>query len=90
MEGKHCYNPSSCTTTGVLPVYEYNHSGILDVFIFFTYKEGTSVTGGHVYRGTGVPELTGKYVFGDYGNGKVYVLTQGTPVSVTNPFSPGA
>lgn len=28
--------------------------------------DGTAVTGGFVYRGTEIPELYGKYVFGDY------------------------
>lgn len=27
--------------------------------------DGTAVTGGHVYRGAGLPDLVGKYVFGD-------------------------
>ncbi|HRJ11158.1 MAG TPA: PQQ-dependent sugar dehydrogenase [Prosthecobacter sp.] len=29
---------------------------------------GLSVTGGHVYRGQAIPEMQGKYVFGDYGS----------------------
>jgi len=32
--------------------------------------EGTSVIGGHVYRGKAFPALSGKYVFGDYRHGK--------------------
>lgn len=37
---------------------------------------GASITGGYVYRGTAVPALVGKYVFGDFGNGNVYVLNE--------------
>lgn len=38
------------------PVLEYDHD------------EGISVIGGFVYRGTEIPELVGKYVFGDFSN----------------------
>ncbi len=36
------------------PIHEYSHS------------LGRSITGGYVYRGTENPELTGKYIFGDW------------------------
>jgi hypothetical protein len=39
--------------SGPLGTLEYDHS------------DGISVTGGFVYRGTAIPELYGKYVFGD-------------------------
>jgi glucose/arabinose dehydrogenase/mono/diheme cytochrome c family protein len=35
---------------------------------------GRSVTGGVVYRGTGMPELQGHYVFGDFVSGNIWVL----------------
>ncbi len=31
----------------------------------YDHGDGISITGGFVYRGTGIPELFGKYVFGD-------------------------
>ena len=31
----------------------------------FDHNEGISITGGFVYRGSGIPELYGKYIFGD-------------------------
>ena len=39
--------------TGTLATLEYDHN------------EGISITGGFVYRGTAIPELYGKYIFGD-------------------------
>lgn len=64
MEGLHCYNPpSGCDTNGLtLPIWEYSHS------------LGNSVTGGYVYRGAGVPELVGKYIYADFGSGRIWSL----------------
>jgi glucose/arabinose dehydrogenase len=69
MEGLHCFNPSSgCNMTGlILPIAEYDHS------------EGIAVIGGYVYRGTAIPDLVGKYVFGDFGSGTIWTLTEGPP-----------
>jgi hypothetical protein len=39
--------------TGTLGTLEYDHN------------EGISITGGFVYRGAAIPELYGKYIFGD-------------------------
>ncbi|MEZ6008973.1 MAG: PQQ-dependent sugar dehydrogenase [Planctomycetota bacterium] len=35
---------------------------------------GTTVIGGHVYRGDDVPTLRGSYVHGDYGSGRIWAL----------------
>lgn len=49
------------------PIYDYAHgSGAM---------QGSSVTGGVVYRGSRFPELFGKYVFGDYVSGNWWQLT---------------
>ncbi len=45
-----------------LPVWEYGH----DV--------GNAIIGGYVYRGSANPVLTGAYVYGDYGTGKIWAL----------------
>jgi glucose/arabinose dehydrogenase len=54
--------------TLVRPVYVYKHG-----------DAGCSITGGYVYRGTGVPALQGRYVFGDFCSGDVWsgVLADG-------------
>jgi glucose/arabinose dehydrogenase len=52
-----------------------------------THHEGHSVIGGYVYRGAGVPDLRGRYVFGDFSRlfrfpsgpndlGRLFVLAQ--------------
>jgi hypothetical protein len=65
MEGFHCYNSVMCDTTGLtLPVWEYDHSD----------SGGSSITGGFVYRGPCVPEIYGKYVYGDFISGRIWAL----------------
>jgi hypothetical protein len=43
------------------PVAEYDHKAPHG-----SVEQGEAVVGGYVYRGSGVPALAGKYVFGDY------------------------
>ena len=61
-EGAHdTANASDCVGGGLIdPVTEYSHS------------LGNSITGGHVYRGSAIPELEGLYVFADYGSGRFW------------------
>ncbi|WP_461491072.1 PQQ-dependent sugar dehydrogenase [Pontibacter sp. HJ8] len=67
MEGTACYNPSSnCNTSGLLlPVLAYTHAS----------GDGRSVTGGFVYYGSRMPELRGKYIYGDFASGNIWALT---------------
>ena len=68
-EGTHAYTdttPSaSCATASGLiePVLDYDHT-----------QGDVSVTGGYVYRGNALPALAGRYVFGDYGSGRIWRL----------------
>lgn len=66
-EGFECFSPRQGCESDRLeqPVFAYGRS------------EGVSVTGGYVYRGSLLPELTGWYVYGDYGSGKLWALKRG-------------
>lgn len=60
-EGLHCFSPSSgCDTAGLtLPVLEVAHG-----------DAGTcSITGGHVYGGSLIPEIDGHYFYSDFCGG---------------------
>ena len=62
-EGANCFNANACVTAGLIdPIHEYGRS------------EGTSVTGGYVYRGTNIPSLTGFYVFADFTTGRIWSI----------------
>ena len=38
----------------------------------YGHADGAAITGGFVYRGRQVPELTGKYIFGDLASGALF------------------
>lgn len=76
MEGKHCYLEDDCDNSSLThPIYEYpNNANYLKTLIGINQKDpdGCSITGGFVYQGENIPDLYGKYIFGDYCTGKVW------------------
>jgi glucose/arabinose dehydrogenase len=70
-EGRTCFNTQnwnqpldSCSTTGLTdPVLSYKHQGDL-----------SAVIGGMVYHGRTIPELAGRYIFGDWGKGNGHLF----------------
>jgi uncharacterized repeat protein (TIGR03806 family) len=64
---------ATCATRRDLlpPVAEYSHS------------LGAAVTGGYVYRGTAVPGLVGRYIFGDYVSGRIWDIPNDTQPTMT-------
>lgn len=66
MEGFSCYYPSSgCYDPSLtMPVLDYGRS------------EGSSVTGGRVYRGDRFPSLFGAYLYADFVSGNVWAYPQ--------------
>jgi glucose/arabinose dehydrogenase len=67
-EGLHPYGPKGSGPRKDLidPIWEYHHS------------LGVCIIGGHVYRGPGLPELDGAYLYGDYITGKIWALRYDT------------
>ena len=65
MEGTSCYDSPSCNEDGLeLPIWEYE-----------LYVNGVcSITGGYVYRGPTLWNLTGKYIYGDWCTGDIWAL----------------
>ena len=53
------------------------------------FDVGYSVTGGYVYRGTAIPSLIGRYVFGDYGTGRIWNIPATTSPTLTVTSSDG-
>jgi len=75
-EGKTCFNAQdwsrpleSCSTNGLTePILAYAHQGDLSAII-----------GGMVYHGKAIPELTGGYIFGDWGKGRGHLFVAYPP-----------
>jgi len=67
-EGNEVLNPTGCLedTTFYYPLYTYANTDLL----------GKSVTGGFVYRGSKIPALVGKYIYGDYESGIIWSLEE--------------
>ncbi len=65
-EAAHKFGPKGVDANDQLtePVWEYPHDE----------RFGKSITGGQVYRGKLLPELTGYYLYGDYVTGKLWAL----------------
>ncbi|HSP78105.1 MAG TPA: PQQ-dependent sugar dehydrogenase, partial [Myxococcaceae bacterium] len=64
MEGSSCYAATTCRQTGLIgPVAEYGRD------------EGISITGGFVYRGSAIPALIGRFIYGDYGSGRIWAVS---------------
>ena len=75
-EGVHEFNPTGPGCSGATlidPVAEYDHS------------LGNSITGGFVYRGPQNTALTGRFLFADFGTGRIWAWQ---PEKATRPRQP--
>jgi len=71
-EGTNSFN-STCGTNPnpIAPVAQYGRS------------LGSSTTGGVVYRGSAIPNLHGRYLFGDFGSGNLWNISRTTTPTMT-------
>ena len=67
-EGSFCFDPNGggrgfvveCVLGDLPP-------GLIDPVAEYDHDEGIAIIGGFVYRGAAIPDLQGRYVFGDFG-----------------------
>lgn len=95
-EGFHCFDPKNpktppedCAKTGpdgkpfIDPVLEYKN---VNGFRNDPEALGISITGGYIYRGKALPQLQGRYVFGDWSRNFVFPA-DGVMLVATRPQS---
>ncbi len=86
-EGTFCFDPNGAGQGQVTDAASCGPLGLIDPVAQYDHDEGIALVGGFVYRGTQIPALRGKYVFGDYSrqffgnNGRVFFLKRKNPVS---------
>ena len=78
-EGSFFFDPNDNDDGVVTDVDPGVPAGLIDPVAEYDHDEGIAIIGGFVYRGTTIPALAGKYVFGDFGNftadaGRIFYL----------------
>ena len=61
-EGTFRFEPAAGNVSGDISGLD----GLIDPVAEYDHDDGISIIGGFVYRGSAIPELYGKYVFGDF------------------------
>jgi hypothetical protein len=91
-EGSFCFEPNGDEPGFVYECPRSNQgrgrggssNGLIDPVAEYDHDEGIAIVGGFVYRGDDIPQLKGRYVFGDFflpslGSGRLFYL-QGNQV----------
>ncbi|HZW09994.1 MAG TPA: PQQ-dependent sugar dehydrogenase [Phycisphaerales bacterium] len=65
-EGTFLFDPNGADEGFVFQDSPDSPPGMIDPVAQYDHDEGISVIGGYMYRGSLIPELEGKYVFGDF------------------------
>lgn len=80
-EGDECFTPptekvprTSCPNSSV------DGRPLLSPALVYDHQTGVAVVGGFVYRGTAVPDLFGRYLFGDWGWDQGQLFSTGHPI----------
>lgn len=75
MEADECFKSDNCNKEGLInPIISYKQGS----------STGHSVTGGYVCRDKSLPELAGKYIYGDFVSGNIWALTYNGKKAVKN------
>jgi glucose/arabinose dehydrogenase len=77
-EGSFCFDPNGTgpgfVTDNPDPTCGQPTLGLIDPIAQYDHNEGDAVIGGFVYRGSSIPELRGRYIFGDLTRGRLFAL----------------
>jgi glucose/arabinose dehydrogenase len=78
-EGSSVYNSAGCGPAAnyTMPFAQYTQAS----------TNGCSVTGGMVYNGTAYPNLQGKYIFADYCNNKIGIISSTGTITWSSAFA---
>jgi glucose/arabinose dehydrogenase len=68
-EGTFLFNRTGANAGTVGANSPGSPAGLIDPIMEYDHTAGTAVIGGFVYHGSLIPQLDGKYVFGDFSNG---------------------
>ena len=65
-EGNDCFNAATCDPTGLTPPAIQHEN---------PESSRAAIIGGYVYRGSAIPGLVGRYVYGDFEQNRVWTFT---------------
>ena len=84
-EGTHCFNPAddALPPAGPCPVTGSRGEPLIGPIIETGHDIGITVIGGYIYRGAAMPDLAGKYLFGEWSSG--FASGDGTLLVSTPP-----
>jgi len=72
-EGSFFFDPNGAAKGFATDLAPGVPTGLIDPIAEYDHNEGSAVIGGFVYRGTRIPALAGRYVFGDF-SGRLFYL----------------
>lgn len=69
-EGTFLFNRTGANVGTVDPVSSPGSpAGLVDPLLQYDHNDGTAIVGGFIYHGKAIPQLDGKYIFGDFSHG---------------------
>lgn len=72
-EGTFMINPANVNKVYPLPPDDHLYELVYPI-AQYDHDEGTAISGGYEYAGSNIPELRGKYLFGDITSGRLFYI----------------